>query len=220
MTEFLNGTLGVLLSLAALIISILALYATNSSPELTAHPGRHFGLAILRGNHLQDWGLPENNYSEEERWLVIDLAIVLANAGGRSGVIDHMKLDIEREKTRETIHLEWKAYFDDPTNEGVADIPELVTPMVVEGTASQKRMIRFSAQDQNELLPDFFAAGETYTIRLLAHRAESGKPLSEMEEAYSIKWLVDDHNHFNINQRDYPIDAYPTSGETALLTLY
>lgn len=219
-TEFLTGTLGVLLSLVALIISIFALWATNSSPDLSAHPGRHFGLAILRGNHLQEWGLPEKNYSEEERWLVMDLAVVIANAGGKRGVIDHMRLDIERLSTREILQLDWKAYFADPTNQGVESRPELVTPLVVEGSASQKRLIRFSAQDEEALLPNFFETGEDYEVRLYIHRAGSGKPVTEMEMAYSIEWLVDEHNHFNILQRDYLPDLAPASGTTALLTLF
>ena len=219
-SEFFTGILGVLVSCLALVISLYAVYASSSSPELTAHPGRHFGIAILRGNHLQDWDLPDFDYPTDERWLVMDLAIVVANAGGKRGVIDHMELEIQNLGDLEAVNLEWKLYFIEPTSRDLEKRPELVTPLVVEGSSSQKKLVRFAAPTPAGLLPKYFKEGEKYSVSLKIHRAESGTPITELEESFSLVWEIDDYASYNINLRDYAPSSKPKSGETALLTFF
>jgi len=220
LTEVFTGVLGLLVSFIALTISVYAVYSSSSSPDMSAHVGRHFGLAILRGNHLPAWDLPEYGYSKEDRFLIVDMAVVVSNAGGKRGVIDHMRLDVTRLNTGESIKLDWKVFFKEPTNRNLEKRPELVTPLVVEGQSSHKRLIRFSAEGSKELLPDFFKQDEKYKFSLGIHRAGLKTKVTEVVEAYSIEWVNNAHRHYNIINKDIQPDIETKSGETALLTLF
>ena len=86
----------------------------------------------------------------------MDLAIVVANAGGKRGVIDHMELEIQNLGDLEAVNLEWKLYFIEPTSRNLEKRPELVTHLVVEGSSSQKKLVRFAAPTPAGLLPKYF----------------------------------------------------------------
>ena len=219
-SEFFTGILGVLISCLALVISIYAVYTSSSSPEVSSHPGRHFGVAILRGNHLPDWDMPYYEYPHDERWLVIDMAVVIANGGGRRSVVDHLELSVTRESDKKSITMDWVLFFIEPTSRDLKKRPELVTPIVIEGSSSQKKLVRFAAPSKPGDLPGFFVAGESYEISLSLHRAESDSPIESLELSYAVTWKPDEDDIYNIQRRDYGPDATPKTGETALLTFY
>lgn len=220
LTEVFTGFLGLLISLVALVISVFAVYSASSSPDLSAYVGRHFGIAMVRGNQLKRWDLPHFGYPADERFLVLDISSVFSNAGGKRSVVDHMELDITRKRTGETIHTEWKLFFIEPTNRDLEKRPELVTPLVIEGNASLKKLIRFSTNSSESLLPDFFQKDEEYVFSLGIHQAHQSGKVTEVTETYSVTWKINEYRMHNISLRDLPPDSNAKSGDTALLTLY
>ncbi len=218
--EVFTGFLSLMISMIALVISVYAVYSASSSPDLSAYVGRHFGIAMIRGNQLQKWDLPHFGYSEEQRFLVLDISAVFSNAGGKRSVVDHMELKITNRKTRKSINTEWKLFFIEPTNRDLEKRPELVTPLVIEGKSSQKKLIRFSTNPGEGMLPDFFQENEEYTFSLGIHQVHENSKVSEVTETYSVEWEANSYRICNIQQKDLESDSTAKSGDTALLTLY
>ena len=78
LTDVVAGSFSVIISLIALLVSFYAVYISRSSPDLSAHPGRHFGVAVVRGTHLAAWELPFGGHSESERFLILDFSLVFS----------------------------------------------------------------------------------------------------------------------------------------------
>lgn len=218
--EVFTGFLGLLISLSALVISIFAVYSATSSPDVSAYVGRHFGLAIIRGNHLQRWDLPHFGYSEDQRILVLDISVVFSNSGGKTSVVDNMELKVTNKRSGNSINTEWKAFFIEPTNRDLEKRPELVTPIVIAGNSSLKKLIRFSVDPEIGMPTNFFKESETYIFSLGIHQAQEKSNVTTVSETYSAEWEANAYRMHNIRLRDYTPESKAKSGETALLTLY
>ena len=216
-----SGAGGLLMSAVAVAISIAAWNATRSDADVQLSLGNDFALTILRGNHLRSWDFPEIDTAADRECLVLAFALIFANSGARQGVIDYMHLDIENLETGQSLQLDWKIFFATPRAREAPSGVELVTPVVISGNGSEKRLAMFLSHSGSKV-ERFFANSGRYRLTFNMHTAGDPNPPSKnLTTVYQTEWVCSESNGClsDIRRRTFGPDENPPFGEGALLQL-
>lgn len=166
-----------LISLIAVIISIITLYITSLNPPK---------ISLSVGESMQIW-----HNTDESHALNIDLPIVFYNAGAKSGVVSSLALIIKDPNSEESILIKWIGTKNFEDSKLIFESQRL--PIAVPANGEIAHIVSFAGKHQNL---NWIPKPITYNLYLLGWTKDSENPAIN----YKFAWTFSDNDVLDIKK--------------------